>query len=435
MRVPVPLINYFKTDFEPLLTRFLLERDMIPDKNALHNKRFLNRSVAPHVETLSQLFNRIEKESQTDGIDTETYWSGAGSPKNRRLAYFLSFMPGNIFRVASVWAELQRLGFQWSRHFKPNVGGTSAEFRAIEWGAGTAAGACGIIVAEKFTPLGLPRSGSFALIEQSKSALQLGTDWFQQFSDGLEMGMQSRPFHRRVDLSEPWLPKTAPKFHLFVMSYFLNESEISPATLARKCLEACEQHLEDEGLVVLVEPALKLQSRKLLEFRRELIEILESGKDKSGMKVLLPCLGHQACGALAKPEDWCHEEVQWWRPEYLRELDAIVKLDRKTLPFSYLVLQKTHKTLTEILPALQGPSEERYRLVSPSRALGKKDLEFYICGQDGKRRARYRLTAQDQELDDIDRGDILQNTVLHGEPQLTQIDKTNPVRDSESDAE
>lgn len=422
MRVPVLLVNAFKDAFEPVLTDFLFQNQLIPEPDALKQKRFLNRSVAPHVKALSELFNRKEAlkngGSQTDGIDTETYWSDGANPKNRRLSYFLSFMPPNLFRVSSVWAELQRLGFQWP--FSKD-----SEFRGLEWGAGSASGACGILAGEKYAPLGLPERGSFALIEQSKAALVLGTKWFDHYAASNGQSITARPFHRRVDLEQSWLPKAAPKFHLFVMSYFLNESDLPADVLVKNYLEACERHLEDEGLTIIVEPALKLQSRKLLEFRKALLEHPKMASGEAGLKVLLPCLGHQACGALAKPDDWCHEDVRWWRPSYLRELDTIVGLDRKSLPFSYLVIQKTKKPLEEILPALKGKREETYRLVSPSHSLSKKTSEFFICGQDGKRRARY-APSKTEEMPN--RGDILLNATLHGDPALSQIDKAEMIR-------
>ncbi len=419
MRVPVNLINAFREGFETNLTEFLLENRLIDEKDALTQKRFMTRSVAPHVKMLSEMFNRTDG-SQTDAIDTESYWTEGSNPKNRRLAYFLSFMPCNLFRVASVWAELSRLGFRWSFP-------ATQDFRALEWGAGVASGACGILAGEKYAPLGLPPQGSFALIEQSKTALTLGTKWFEYFAQVNDMSWGARSFHRKIELTQTWLPPTAPKFHLFVMSYFLNESSNSSEAIIDQFVNVCEKHLEEEGLTVIVEPALKLQSRKLLAFRKALLEHPRVASGEVPLKVLLPCMGHQACGALAKPDDWCHEEVTWWRPGYLRELDALTGLDRKSLPFSYLVIQKTKRTLLEILPRLEGVSEKRYRLVSPSHSLSKKTSEFFICGQDGKRRARYANPVQP------DRGDILMNTDLHGEPALTQIDRTTVLQDPEAE--
>ena len=416
MRVPVNLVNAFKEDFEPLLTAFLTEQKLLPEGESLQSKRWMTRSVAPHVKALSALFNRVEGE-QTDAIDEETYWTESGSPKNRRLAYFLSFMPPNLFRVASIWAELHRLGFKWP--FPENQ-----DFKGLEWGAGVASGACGVIAGERYAPIGMPTNGNFALIEQSKAALQLGAKWFEHFSGP---SVSARPFHRRVDLSSLWLPPAAPKFHIFVLSYFLNESELPAQTLVERFLHTAEHHLEDEGLVIISEPALKLQSRKLLQFRKALIEHPDVKSGKAGLQVLLPCLGHQSCGALAKEDDWCHEEVSWWRPPYLRDLDSMTGLDRKSLPFSYLVIQKTRKPLNVILPRLQGPSENRYRLVSPSHSLSKRTSEFFVCGQEGKRRARIDGTGLLDGSEMPDRGSILENTAIHGDPALSQITKASVV--------
>ncbi len=416
MRVPVDLVNAFKVDFEPVLNEFLTKEGLLPAGESLQSKRFMTRSVAPHVKALSSLFNRTEG-TQTDGIDEQSYWTESGSPKNRRLAYLLSFMPCNLFRVASVWSELHRLGFKW-----PFT--SSQEFKGLEWGAGLASGACGIIAGERHAPVGLPPTGNFALIEQSKAALDLGSKWFQHFSGS---NFSPRSFHRRIDLDSAWLPPAAPKFHLFVMSYFLNESEIAPETLVKNFLDACENHLEEEGLVIIVEPALKLQSRKLLQFRKALLANPLMEKGQAGLQVLLPCLGHQACGALAKEDDWCHEEVSWWRPPYLRDLDSMTGLDRKSLPFSYLVIQKTRRPMEEILPRLKGDRSERYRLVSPSHALSKRTSEFFICGQDGKRRARIDGNILPEGSDFPDRGSILENASLHGEPALSQIDRAEVV--------
>lgn len=412
MKVPVSLVNAFQTDFERVVGDFLLQTRLIDGTDLLENKRFLTRSIAPHVKAFSELFNRKEG-SQTDGIDEEDYWN-EGNAKNRRLSYFLSFMPPNLFRVASVWAELHRLGFQF-----PKVEG---EFRGLEFGAGVASGAAGILAGEKFAPVGLPSSGTFALIEQSKSALNLGVEWIDYLAGVYEQGIHARPFHRRIELNEAWLPKNAPSFHLMVMSFFLNESPLSPESIALELLKTAENHLEQEGLMIIVEPALKLQSRKLLLLRKALIEKMQSGT--SSLKILLPCLGEQACGALIKEEDWCHEEVDWMRPRYLRELDLLTGLDRRTLPFSYLVIQKTKRSLNEIFTNFEGKDEERYRLVSPSKNLSKRTSEFFMCGQDGKRRTRF----SPEDLEHPERGDVLQNVKLHGESSLTQIDSATLKR-------
>ncbi len=410
MRVPVSLIDFFKNDYEQIVSDFLLQRQWIDSKESLHSDRFINRSLAPHVKTLSQLFNRVEGE-QTDGIDLETYWKDGANPKNRKMAYFLSFHPCNTFRMASVWAELHRLGFRLKTK-------NSTSFRGIEFGAGTAAGALGAMIAERFAPLGLPQNGNMALIEQNKAALELGRD-FLQFSTQVE----SREFHRRIELNRPFLPKSAPQFDFFLMSFFLNEAPLSATELALNLCETAETHLEEEGLILIVEPALKLQSRKLLELRQAILQRIE--RKQSSLQLLLPCLGHQACGALAAEDDWCHEEVGWWRPKFLQHLDQHTGLDRKTLPFSYLAFVKSKRPMNELLPKLSGETQNRYRLVSPARMISKKDTEFFLCGQDGKKRARWVIP---EETGELERGDVLENVDLRGVPSLTRIDQASLLK-------
>lgn len=362
-------------------------------------RRFLTRSVVPHIKTLSDLFTRKDGE-QTDAIDTDPYWKDSSNPKNRRLSYFLGFSASNSFRVASVWGELHRLGFR----FKPKE-----DFKLLELGAGLAAGAAGIVAAEKFAPLGLPSNRSIALIEQNKAALEFGIDWVQKFANDIEAPEWSsvRGFHRKIDLSAEWLPKSAPQFDAIVTSFFLNESGVPATQMAKALIQFARKHLSDDGIMILVEPALKLQSRRLLELRKEIINLNE-------LKVLTPCLGEQPCGARSNPEDWCHEVVHWWRPKYLMELDQITGLDHKFLAFSYLVLTKNGA-----IPNLSEKKEE-FRLVSPVRRIGR-DEEYYVCGQPGKFKALSRTAKSELE---IERGDILK---IHDQSGL-QFDEGKVLR-------
>jgi hypothetical protein len=331
-------------------------------------------------------------------------------------------MPSNIYRMASIWAEMGRLGFKWK---------AKGPLRAVEFGAGPATASCGIITGERFSPLGLPAEGNFALIEQDRAMLSLGEKWFQAYRE--DCAFETRSFHRKIDLKRGFLPPSAPKFNLWLGSYFLNELSESPAQIAGLLLDAWDKHLDEEGVAILMEPALKLQSRKVLELRKALLEQAHA-RGIDWLKILLPCLGHQACGALAESEDWCHEDVSWWRPPYFRIIDDLCGLDRKSLPFSYLVIAKSRRTREELLPALSsGGTDKRYRLVSPPHSEGQ-DLEFYVCGQDGKKRARFRPTPKMAEIAKetretaLGRGDILEGAVLRGDLNSTRVEKIDSIK-------
>jgi hypothetical protein len=404
MFVPEDLSRAFGKEFQSLLSHYLVERGLIPDQLSLESNRYLTRSVVPHILKLSSLFNREEKD-QSAGLSP--YWKESSNPAHLRLAYFLYFMPCNLFRVASVWSELARLGYRWPH----------SDLDAVEFGAGPASGLCGTAVGEQFNQIGLPKSARWALIEQDKAILELGTEWAQVYSQftGME-SWQVRPFHRKLDPEKDFLPKNAPKFNLWLMSFYLNELNLPSQTLARSLIKSWDHHLEDEGLIILIEPALKLQSRKLLELRRDLLMEFQK-QEGSKYQVLLPCLGHQTCGALQKADDWCHEEVSWWRPPYFRILDQMAGLDRKTLPFSYLVISKSSRKRSEILPALT--SSRIHRLVSPTHSEGK-EVEFFVCSEDGKQRTRFRSQNPEHELQ---RGSILLDAEIRGDRNSSRISR------------
>jgi hypothetical protein len=412
MRVPAPLSLAFDEKFERLLAEVAQAEGLLPSVEEIRAKRFLTRSVAPHVERLTELFNRLDSEKPNSGLDK--YWRKGSNPENLRLAYFLSFMPGNLYRMASVWSELSRLGFRWNTGENPET----ANFRAVEFGAGPATGSSGILAGEAHAPVGLPTNGNFALIEQDRGTLRLGERFFEAFRQHLGLPAYStRPFHRKLELRQGWLPSSAPSFHLWLMSFVLNEFHESPQQLAASLLKSWDKHLEPEGLAILVEPALRLQSRRILELRQAVLD-----QDRSGeFQVLLPCLGHQICGALADAEDWCHEEVAWWRPPYLKLLDEMTGLDRKSLPFSYLVVTRSRRPREEILPAL-AKARTTHRLVSPAFKVGN-DWEFYTCGtEDGKRRSRLK-----QSQGDPIRGSILVNASLRGDVQASRVEKLDEL--------
>src|SRR4051812_26984891 len=66
MRVPEPLSLAFGKPFEELITRFAVEQKLLPEQTALDSPRFLARSVVPHIQKLSELFNRLEPREEPD---------------------------------------------------------------------------------------------------------------------------------------------------------------------------------------------------------------------------------------------------------------------------------------------------------------------------------------------------------------------------------
>lgn len=387
MKVPKDLSEAFGEEFQTFFSEFLHQFSWIPEPQSLLSDRFLSRSVLPHIIKLSDLFNRMGDE-QKKGLDQ--YWNQSSNPKNLRLAYNLYFMPSNLFRVASVFSELLTYGMSFPK-----------DTQLLELGTGPGAGLAGFLASLKYSSGHKPDQIKAALVEQDVKQLKFAEQFIESYHEFLDTNTQLtiNPFRRKIDLSSGLLPERAPQFDVILMSFFLNEFDEENQEIQSQISKLFHKHLNENGVIVIIEPALKQQSRKLLHLRKLLIA---SHKKDENFKVLLPCLGSQNCGAFAKEEDWCHEEVSWWRPPYFRVIDKKANLDRKSLPFSYLVISKSKQSLDEILPNLPGKKASRSRLVSPLHKV-KNRVEFFVCDEKEKRRITQAKKNTDLELI---RGDI-----------------------------
>lgn len=123
------------------------------------------------------------------------------------------------------------------------------------------------------------------------------------------------------------------KFDFIVASHSLNELWKNEKKRGEKLLaflqNVCAQ-LEDDGLLLLMEPALLATSRALLEARDALIQ--------SGMAVLSPCLCSQAtCPALENPNATCHFAFDWEMPSIVADLARFAGLNRADVKMTYFV--------------------------------------------------------------------------------------------------
>ncbi len=294
----------------------------------------------------------------------------------------------NAMRAASIFAELSTLGYQ-----QPML-------KVLELGAGPASGITGMLAASNLHLFPSPQH--IALIDQEQSMLNLGASWLRR------LYQKSIRCVKHDMLKENFLPEKAPRFDCIIMSYSLNELALTPENSARMIETAIKRHLTPKGIFVIIEPALRSSTRRLLEMRSHL-----------KAHVLLPCMGNHPCGALRDPDDWCHEDISWWRPESRRILDELMHHDHKNLPFSYLVLAQS--------PLLALPQKVT-RIVSNCQKKAR-DCEFYLCTPEGKRRVRTRFDER------LERGSILASPHLRGDPASTRLEPPLNFIPSEKPAE
>jgi ribosomal protein RSM22 (predicted rRNA methylase) len=177
-----------------------------------------------------------------------------------------------------------------------------------------------------------------------------------------------------------------------------------------------EHLLAADGSCIIIEPALQETSRDLLMVRDGIVD--------GGLHVYAPCLVQGHCPALVNSKDWCHEDRHWDPPEIIREIDSHIGLRKDSLKFSYLVLRKDGRTLADTY------EEAAYRVVSEPLA-SKGKLEFYLCGEEGRRLAT-RLDKDASPANGmfarLQRGDVVRVEGLVIEERRYRITKESLVK-------
>jgi SAM-dependent methyltransferase len=235
--------------------------------------------------------------------------------------------------------------------------GTAPPKRAIDLGAGT--GAVGRVLrarfGESFEVVAVDRMGGPGLV-RANLAVELPV--------------------------VPGGPGGVERFDLVVAAHLLNELFVDRTPAERVALRARRVRawstlLAPNGVLILLEPALRETSRALLAVRDQLLT--------AGLRVVAPCFWTGPCPALALDRDWCH--------------DAAPVPSKPRVDFSYLVLR------AEPVP----PAPTLYRIVSdPMPEKGR--LRLFVCGPQGRhpliRLTRYR-SRENVAFDRAKRGDAI----------------------------
>jgi SAM-dependent methyltransferase len=208
---------------------------------------------------------------------------------------------------------------------------------------------------------------------------------------------------RKHTLGQP-IPKGP--YDVILLGQVLSEDarDADDATRRRRHAELIRsalRELADDGSLIIVEPALRTRTRHLHALRDALV---------AECTVFAPCLHQQACGALRRPGDWCHEDLPIDLPEWLVPVARSAGLRYQGLTFSYLVLRKDGKTLAAELTRVSG-APTPLRVVS-KLLKSKGKTEVFLCGGEAGEFATWLRTSREAAAtnaawDDLGRGDII----------------------------
>lgn len=211
-----------------------------------------------------------------------------------QLAYRYYYLPLNKHRCSQVMARGEQVGFfKDLNHF-------------IDWGCGP--GTASLALAESQTIR--TQIQSQLLFDHSTTALKSFADLHTQLvkpvvTDRLRLGSASNK-----------------QKSLLIFSYSMTELDQLPD--GWDLFEA----------LMILEPSTRDDGRKLLEWRRKIIE--------AGFYIWAPCTHQDTCPLLNHSKnDWCHDRFHVNAPDWFSELEQYMPIRNRTITTSYLLARKT----------------------------------------------------------------------------------------------
>lgn len=142
---------------------------------------------------------------------------------------------------------------------------------------------------------------------------------------------------------------------LILASFTLNEiAEQKPDFSPDTWLRAQLARLKPGGLLVLVEPALKITAERLHALRDRVAA-------EGSARIIGPCLHHAPCPMRAEGRFWCHEVRRWTPPPFAEKINRTLFRDLPNLKFSFLALAPPPRDEGVAAPT----DATRARLVAP----------------------------------------------------------------------
>jgi hypothetical protein len=195
------------------------------------------------------------------------------------------------------------------------------------------------------------------------------------------------------------MPALEGQFEIIILGNLLNEMIESGHALSdlAEWVRSLISLLTRDGVLFLIEPALRKTSRNLLDLRNRIASI-------NAASIIAPCLHQRPCPIMTpegSEKDWCHQEKEWGAPAWIENIDQRIGMKKDALKYSYLILSRPGEA-----PHHQ---PENWRMVSEMmETKGKRDA--FLCNETGRIRF-YLLGKETSDLNQLftglKRGDLI----------------------------
>ncbi len=194
---------------------------------------------------------------------------------------------------------------------------------------------------------------------------------------------------------------------------FINAlAEIIPADkIGLDFIKSAFRLLSKNGFIIIIEPALKKHSRRLMQLRELII------KHNSG-NIILPCLHQNTCPLLKIKREWCHFVIPWEPPDFMQLLNKGLNREIDRLKFSYLIISRS------------GQKISGYTVISRLLTEKGKKKVFICTGQDRIELMRLNRdrSQKNSRFDAVKSGDFIEIKNFIQKGSLWQIKKDTEVK-------
>ena len=317
-------------------------------------------------------------------------------------AYFAYNFPTNFMKASRVAREIA--------FFYPELLPRPGGLDILDVGCGEGAGLFGFSDYIRGQSQGLL---SLVGVDTSRSMLERASHL------GEWLGERDKNLHTRFrhhDFASGRLRRPDQRYDIVIFANSLVEL-VPEASIPADFTEGVLEFLSDNGVLVVIEPALKKSSRRLMAWRDR---ITSSGE----ASVLLPCLHQSACPLLGIQgrSEWCHERISWEPPYYLELVNRRLHREIDKLKFSFLVIAR---------PGFPPSAAMRYRVTSPLfKEKGRR--RCYVCTAQGRvELVRLEKAGSDTNtrFEEIRKGTVIElERAVETRPDSWRIEKETVVR-------
>lgn len=344
---------------------------------------FSIEQLSQAVGTLSRLFTKDRKSLPAEYLDEPLL----------AAAYRAYFMPVNLGKIQALLDELPDepgIGYEASTPIAIldlGSGPGTGALACVDWAAGRGIGGIHVISVDRSKMAGQDARRLWDAYCRIAGVASCGLDLYVA---DLQKSWKG-PVWSRIREQGP--------YDVIMMANCLNElftSSPNPCAKRAELVAEMFTFLRRHGTVMIIEPALRPVARDLHRVRDELLR-------RKVCTVYSPCLHDQACPALIREDDWCHEERPWNPPASIQAIDREVGFIKDALKFSYLVLRKDGRTVVPRQPDV-------YRVVSELMEF-KGEKRAWLCNETGRSevgRQDRLATPQNAAVDAWHRGAIVQ---------------------------